>query len=118
MKFIITYGCDGLGSEQLAVEAENAEIALDYAYHSAQEYREGFAGLHGTQSFADFCEEEGYNIDDEDAWDSYHDMIEHEIEYFVETYDENNETHQWVLMIATISFGKYEEEERVKPFLF
>ena len=47
MKFIITYGCDGLGTEQLAVEAENEEIALDYAYHSALEYREGYVGLHG-----------------------------------------------------------------------
>ena len=98
MKFIITYGCDGLGTEQLAVEAENEEIALDYAYHAAFDYREGFAGLHGCVDYPEFCEEEGYDIDSDDAADAFHDMIENEIEYFTEVYDENNETHQWVLI--------------------
>ena len=75
MKFIVTYGCDGLGNEKLAVEAENEEVAMEYAYNAAFDYREGYAGLHGTQDFSDFCEEEGYDTEDEDAWDSFHDMI-------------------------------------------
>lgn len=106
MKFIVTYGCDGLGSEQLAVEAENEEIALDYAYHSALGYRESYAGLHGCVDYSEFCEEEGYDTEDEDAWDSFHDMIENEIEYFVEAYNENDETHRWVLIDCNGKFWK------------
>ena len=104
MKFIVTYGCDGLGNEKLAVEAENEEAALEYAYNAAFEYREGYAGLHGTQDFTDFCEEEEYDTEDEDAWDSFHDMIEHEIEYFVEVFDETNEEHRWVLTDCNSKF--------------
>lgn len=98
MKFIITYGCDGLGSEQLAVEAENEEIALEYAYNAAFEYRESYAGLHGCVDYPEFCEEEGYDIDSDDAADAFHDMIENEIKYFVEVFDETNEEHQLVLI--------------------
>ena len=98
MKFIITYSCDGLGTEQLAVEAESEDIVLDYAYHSALEYREGYVGLHDCVDYPEFCEEEVYDIDSDDAADAFNDMVENEIEYFVETYNENDETHRWILM--------------------
>ena len=38
MKFIIEYGCDGIGSEWLAIEAESLEKAEHYAYLSAFDY--------------------------------------------------------------------------------
>ena len=95
-KFLVTVPL--VGYSYVTVEAENEEIALDYAYHAAFDYREGFAGLHGCVDYPEFCEEEGYDIDSDDAADAFHDMIENEIEYFTEVYDENNETHQWVLI--------------------
>ena len=97
MKFIITYGCDGLGTEQLAVEAENEEIALDYAYHSALEYREGYVGLHGCVDYPEFCEEEGYDIDSDESWEEYNTMIEEEIFYHAYDFDKKDELHLEVL---------------------
>lgn len=98
MKFIIGYGCDGLGRDHLAVEADSIEIASEYAYQSARSYREGYEGLHGCLDFMEFCEEEGYDSEDEDSYEAYEAFIENELEYWVEEYRESNPDHEWILV--------------------
>ena len=71
---------------------------MDYVYHSALEYRESYIGLHGCVDYPELCEEERYDIDSDDAADAFNDMIENEIEYFIEAYNKNDETHRWILM--------------------
>lgn len=97
MKFIINYGCDGIGEEYLAIEADSEGFALHYAEQSAIDYREGYEGLHGVLDFAQFCEEQECEMDDPDAEDAFYEMIQNEITYYVETFDEENETHLDIL---------------------
>ena len=97
MKFIIEYGCDGIGSEWLAVEAESLEEAEHYAYLSAFDYRDSYEGLHGVQSFAEFCEENELNEDSDESWEEYNTMIEEEIFYHAYEFNEEDELHLEVL---------------------
>ena len=96
MKFIAEYGCS-ISTEHLAIEADSMESALQFAYESAFECRESFEGLHGVLDFAEFCEEEGYDEDRDSSWEEYKQMVEEEIEYCVEEFDEENEEHLDIL---------------------
>ena len=80
MKFIIEYGCS-VTTEHLAIEADSLEEAEQYAYQSAYDCRESFEGLHGVLDFAEFCEEEEYDEEDEHAWEAYKEMVEWELNY-------------------------------------
>lgn len=97
MKYIIEYGCDGIGSESLAIEAESLEAATHYAYLSAFDYREGYEGLHGIQSFAEFCEACEFDEDRDESWEEYSAMIEEEIIYSAELFNEENDIHLDIL---------------------
>lgn len=96
MKFIIEYGCS-VSTEHLAVEADSLEIAEEYAYQSAYDCRESFEGLHGVLDFTEFCEEEGYNEEDDSAWEEFKDMVEYELTYHVHEFDEDDEDDMTVL---------------------
>ena len=105
MYFIVEYGCD-IGTEYLAVEADSLEDAVQYAYQSAYSYREGYEGLHGVLSFAEFCEEEGYEDEnDERAWEAYTDMVEWELHYHAHEFDPENEED--VSILEDASEGKF-----------
>lgn len=106
MKFIIEYGCDGVGGEWLAVETENINDASHYAYLSAFDYREGYEGLHGIQSFAEFCEENDLDEEREASWEEYSAMVEDEIYYHVYDFNEEDELH---LDVLRESGGKFYE---------
>lgn len=90
MKFIVEYGCS-ISTEYLAVEADSLEAAEQYAYEQAYSCRESFEGLHGVLDFAEFCEEEEYDEDDEYAWEAYRDMVEQELIYHAHEFDIENE---------------------------
>ena len=96
MKFIIEYGCS-VSTEHLAVEADSLEIAEEYAYQSAYSCRESFEGLHGVLDFAEFCEEEGYDEEDDSAWEEFKDMVEYELNYHAHEFDEDDEDDKTVL---------------------
>ncbi len=92
MLFYVTYGCEGVGSEEQIVEAECRSDAEEYAYESALDYRSGYEGICGILSYSDFCEENG--IEDEDA---YNEMVENEIFYTVESYNAFDTSHRHAL---------------------
>lgn len=96
MKFIIEYGCD-VCTEHLAVEARNYDDAVNYAMESAWRLREGYEGIHGVLDYAEFCEENELDVDNEDSWEEYADMIRQEIQYCAEIFDEENEDHLTIL---------------------
>lgn len=90
MKFIIEYGCS-VTTEHLAIEADSLEEAEWYAYQSAYDCRESFEGLHGVLDFAEFCEEEEYDEEDEHAWEAYKEMVEWELNYHAHEFSWENE---------------------------
>ena len=96
MKFIIEYGCS-ISTEYLAVEADSLEDAEQYAYQNAYSCRESFEGLHGVLDFAEFCEKEGYEEDDDYAWEEFTDMVECELHYHAHEFDPGNEDDVTVL---------------------
>lgn len=96
MKFIIEYGCS-VCTEHLAIEANSLAEAEHYAYQSAYECRESFEGFHGVLSFAEFCEEEGYDEEDEHAWEAFNDMVEYELNYHAHEFNEDDEDDMSVL---------------------
>ena len=104
MKFIIEYGCS-VTTEYLAVEAKSLEEAEYYAYQSAYDCRGSFEGLHGVLDFAEFCEEEGYDEEDDNAWEAYKEMVEWELHYHVHEFDPNNEED--VSVLEDNSEGKF-----------
>lgn len=105
MKFIIMYGCDSVGREWAAVDANDYEEAYRYAEQSAIEYRASFEGFHGILTFEEFCEE-NENDDYEEAVNDFFEYIQNEIRYSVEEYDESNEDHQDVLFSENGLFSK------------
>lgn len=104
MKFIIEYGCS-VTTEYLAVEAKSLEEAEQYAYQSAYECRESFEGLHGVLDFAEFCEEEEYDEEDDSAWEAYKEMVEWELHYHAHEFDPNNEED--ISVLEDNSEGKF-----------
>lgn len=99
MKFYIEYGCTCETVTEV-VECKNQEIAEEYAYRSAYESYESFAGLHGLLDLSDVAQEyfdkDLDNLTEEELVEVdelYSEVIENDIFYYAETYNEANDTH-------------------------
>ena len=96
MKFFVNYGFD-IFKEQIAIEAESAEIAEDWAYNESMSHYESYAGLHGVLSMEDFAEELGIDVDDDECYDAYHDHVMYCLDYSVDEFDFTNVEHLEIL---------------------
>ena len=92
-KYIVHAGCS-INAEYYPVIGELKEVE-NWAWLTAIEDFESYAGLHGLMDFNDFCNDMGYDIDfDEDrAWEDFCDYREGELIYSVKSFDETNEEH-------------------------
>ena len=89
--FYIKYGCS-VNHEQLIVEAETLERAEEYAEGAAQDcYYSYDCNYPSDEDYAYYEEEEGLT-EDEISEQEYMDMLSN-IEWTVESFDENNEEH-------------------------
>ena len=92
-KYIVHAGCS-INAEYFPVIGELKEVE-NWAWLTAVEDFDSYAGLHGLMDFNDFCNDMGYDIDfDEDkAWEDFCDYREGELIYSVKPFDETNEEH-------------------------
>ena len=92
-KYIVHAGCS-INAEYYPVIGELKEVE-NWAWLTAVEEFDSYAGLHGLMDFNDFCNDMGYDIDfDEDkAWEDFCDYREGELIYSVKPFDETNEEH-------------------------
>ena len=92
-KYIVHAGCS-INAEYFPVIGELKEVE-NWAWLTAVEEFDSYAGLHGLMDFNDFCNDMGYDIDfDEDkAWEDFCDYREGELIYSVKPFDETNEEH-------------------------
>lgn len=92
-KYIVHAGCS-INAEYYPVIGELKEVE-NWAWLTAVEDFDSYAGLHGLMDFNDFCNDMGYDIDfDEDkAWEDFCDYREDELIYSVKPFDETNEEH-------------------------
>lgn len=92
-KYIVHAGCS-INAEYFPVIGELKEVE-NWAWQTALEEFDSYAGLHGLMDFNDFCNDMGYDIDfDEDkAWEDFCDYREGELIYSVKFFDEINEEH-------------------------
>lgn len=104
MKFFGTYGCSATSSVyNIAIEARDAESALNFCYDSAVEDRDSYEGLYGIKTWVDIAENEGFTVGEmspeEENYidDLYTESIESDIIYNVVPFDINNEEHLEVL---------------------
>lgn len=100
MKFFGTYGCEAADSiYNIAIEARDAQSALQFCYDSAVEDRDSYEGLHGIKTWAEIAEDEGFIVGEmssrEENYidDLYDEAIEDDITYDIEPFDINNEEH-------------------------
>lgn len=98
MYYIVEYGCSA-NHETICVKSDKKlKDIVNFAYHSAIEEFESYEGLHGILTFNEFCEEESYDTEDDEAWESYCEYRENDITYEVEEFDEKNEEHLAILI--------------------
>lgn len=92
-KYIVHAGCS-INAEYYPVIGKFKEVE-NWAWLTAVEEFDSYAGLHGLMDFNDFCNDMGYDIDfDEDkAWEDFCDYREGELIYSVKPFDETNEEH-------------------------
>lgn len=92
-KYIVHAGCS-INAEYFPVIGKFKEVE-NWAWLTAVEEFDSYAGLHGLMDFNDFCNDMGYDIDfDEDkAWEDFCDYREGELIYSVKPFDETNEEH-------------------------
>lgn len=92
-KYIVHAGCS-INAEYFPVIGERKEVE-NWAWLTAVEEFDSYAGLHGLLDFNEYCNEEGYDIDfDEDnAWEDFCNYREGELIYSVKPFDETNEEH-------------------------
>ena len=92
-KYIVHAGCS-INAEYFPVIGKFKEVE-NWAWLTAVEDFDSYAGLHGLMDFNDFCNDMGYDIDfDEDkAWEDFCDYREGELIYSVKPFDETNEEH-------------------------
>ena len=92
-KYIVQAGCS-INAEYYPVMGKLKEVE-NWAWLTAVEEFDSYAGLHGLMDFNDFCNDMGYDIDfDEDkAWEDFCDYREGELIYSVKPFDETNEEH-------------------------
>lgn len=92
-KYIVHAGCS-INAEYYPVMGKLKEVE-NWAWLTAVEEFDSYAGLHGLMDFNDFCNDMGYDIDfDEDkAQEDFCDYREGELIYSVKPFDETNEEH-------------------------
>lgn len=92
-KYIVHAGCS-INAEYFPVIGELKEVE-NWAWLTAVEEFDSYAGLHGLMDFNEFCNDMGYDIDfDEDkAQEDFCDYREGELIYSVKPFDETNEEH-------------------------
>ena len=92
-KYIVHAGCS-INAEYFPVIGELKEVE-NWAWLTAVEEFDSYAGLHGLMDFNDFCNDMGYDIDfDEDkAQEDFCEYRENELIYSVKPFDETNEEH-------------------------
>lgn len=92
-KYIVHAGCS-INAEYFPVIGKFKEVE-NWAWLTAIEEFDSYAGLHGLMDFNDFCNDMGYDIDfDEDnAWEDFCNYREGELIYSVKPFDETNEEH-------------------------
>ena len=92
-KYIVHAGCS-INAEYYPVMGKLKEVE-DWAWLTAIEEFDSYAGFHGLMDFNDFCNDMGYDIDfDEDkAQEDFCDYREGELIYSVKPFDETNEEH-------------------------
>ena len=92
-KYIVHAGCS-INAEYFPVIGKFKEVE-NWAWLTAVEEFDSYAGLHGLMDFNDFCNDMGYDIDfDEDkAQEDFCDYREGELIYSVKPFDETNEEH-------------------------
>ena len=92
-KYIVHAGCS-INAEYFPVMGKFKEVE-NWAWLTAVEEFDSYAGLHGLMDFNDFCNDMGYDIDfDEDkAQEDFCDYREGELIYSVKPFDETNEEH-------------------------
>lgn len=104
MKFFGTYGCEAANSiYNIAIEARNAQSALQFCYDSAVEDRNSYEGLHGIKTWAEIAEDEGFIVEEMSSREEsyidglYDESIGDDIIYDIEPFDINNEEHLKIL---------------------
>lgn len=92
-KYIVHAGCS-INAEYYPVMGKFKEVE-NWAWLTAVEDFDSYAGLHGLMDFNDFCNDMGYDIDfDEDkAREDFCEYRENELIYSVKPFDETNEEH-------------------------
>ena len=92
-KYIVQAGCS-INAEYYPVMGKLKEVE-NWAWLTAVEEFDSYAGLHGLMDFNDFCNDMGYDIDfDEDkAQEDFCEYRENELIYSVKPFDETNEEH-------------------------
>lgn len=92
-KYIVHAGCS-INAEYYPVIGSLKEVE-NWAWLTAVEEFESYAGLHELMDFNNFCNDMGYDIDfDEDkAWEDFCDYREGELIYSVKLFDETNKEH-------------------------
>lgn len=100
MKFFGTYGCNTVNSVyNIAIEARDAQSALNFCYDSAVEDRDSYEGIYGIETWEDIAKNEGFTIGEMSQAETdyidglYSDSIESDIIYDVVPFDINNEEH-------------------------
>ena len=94
--YIVQAGCS-LYAEHYPVygKLENVER---WAYQTAVEEFDSYAGNHGLMDYADFCHDMGYDDpEDEEALADFEGYREEELVYSVEPFDETKAEHLYVL---------------------
>lgn len=99
MKFYVKYGCTCETVIEV-IKCKNKKEAEEYAYTCAQESYESYAGLHGIQDLNDVAQEyfdkDLDNLTEKELVEVdelYSEVIENDIFYYVEIYNEANDTH-------------------------
>ena len=101
MLYYVNYGVSGCGDNYQIVDAENFDAANMWAYSMAVDDYHSYEGYHGVMSEADVAEELGLDLENENDLftieEAYCDLIENEIFYGVEEFDETNDMHTGAL---------------------
>ena len=92
-RYIVHAGCS-INAEYYPVIGDLKEVE-NWAYQTALEEFDSYAGLHGLMDFEEYCGDMFYAIDfdEEGAWEDFCDYREGELIYHVEPFDGTNEEH-------------------------